>query len=225
VSERTVYVGGDLPGRGVVAIDAETGRLRLWNPRVDDEVRSIAVAGRTVYLAGGFRSVGGNARPGLAAVHSVTGRTRPWNPRPDNIVRAVAFSGTTLYAGGDFEHIAGRARLALAAFSTRTGALTGWNPRARYLPQPDYGGVAERGIHIMGRVVYLGGTFDHVGGKPRKKVAAVDARTGSVLPWNPQIPSAGLLSAIRASGSTVFVAEFFDTPENHVPNLLAFALA
>ena len=65
----------------------------------------------------------------------------------------------------------------------------------------------------VGGTVYLGGNFTHaiVDGKPvpRKRLAAVDARTGVLLPWAPA--AGGTVLALTASGSSLYVTGRFTT--------------
>jgi len=63
---------------------------------------TIAVSGSTVYVGGGFTSVGGQARNRLAALDASTGNATSWNPNADSWVNALAVSGSTVYVGGEF---------------------------------------------------------------------------------------------------------------------------
>ena len=66
---------------------------------------------------------------------------------------------------------------------------------------------------LVGTTVYLGGNFTHaiVGGKPvsRKRLAAVDARTGSLLPWAPE--ASGTVLALTAAEPSLYVTGTFTT--------------
>jgi hypothetical protein len=65
----------------------------------------------------------------------------------------------------------------------------------------------------VGSTVYVGGSFRNaiVDGRPvsRKRLAAVDARTGDLLPWAPAIN--GTVSALAASGSSLYISGKFTT--------------
>ena len=75
-----------------------------------------------------------------------------------------------------------------------------------------FDGLVYASAHV-GSTVYLGGSFRNaiVGGKPvpRKRLAAVDARTGKLLPWAP--PANGTVLALAASGSSLYVSGKFTT--------------
>lgn len=56
-------------------------------------------------------------------------------------------------------------------------------------------------------IVYIGGSFSTVGGQPRMNVAAIDAISGEVLPWNPGADKS--VFAIAVKGSTIYLGGFF----------------
>lgn len=104
ISNGVIYLGGDFTGlrppgeaAGVdtvsrahaAAIDASTGRLLRWNPRVNGRVNAIEVVGKRVYLGGNFTSVGGRGRPNVAAVGRCQGHVKPWNPGADDGVHVI----------------------------------------------------------------------------------------------------------------------------------------
>jgi hypothetical protein len=111
-------------GRGdayrAAAFDTATGGLLSWNPNVNGEVRALAVAGQTVYLGGGFTTVGGLTRRRLAAVNASSGQPTSWNPNPSAKVNALATDGLTVWLGGTFTSVGGNSRLRLAAVSATT---------------------------------------------------------------------------------------------------------
>ena len=59
----------------------------------------------------------------------------------------------------------------------------------------------------FGSVVYVGGRFTSIGGKPRSGIAALDATTGDATAWNPSANNA--VDAFAISGSTVYVGGAF----------------
>ena len=89
---------------------------------------SVDVAGDTVYLAGAFTAVGGQARTAFAAVHRQTGAVLPWNPRANVLRGLVRTAGGRVWAGGEFTRIGGQRRRGLAELDPVTGAALAWNP-------------------------------------------------------------------------------------------------
>ncbi|GIM97182.1 hypothetical protein Ato02nite_089750 [Paractinoplanes toevensis] len=81
-------------------------------------------------------------------------------------------------------------------------------------PDPTVGfdGLVYASTHV-GSTVYLGGNFTHaiVGGKPvaRKRLAAVDTRTGKLLPWAPMAD--GTVMALATAGSSLYATGEFTT--------------
>ncbi|GIE05607.1 hypothetical protein Adu01nite_69570 [Paractinoplanes durhamensis] len=103
--------------------------------------------------------------------------------------------------------------LALAGIGTGTPpAFAGSIPLVSPTPESTVGfdGVVYASTHV-GTTVYLGGNFTHaiVGGKPvaRKRLAAVDARTGKLLSWAPLADDT--VMALTAVGATLYVTGEF----------------
>lgn len=60
---------------------------------------------------------------------------------------------------------------------------------------------------LDGSTLYVGGDFTHIGGKARKRIAALDKATGDATPWD---PGAGArVCDIALDGSTVYVGGGF----------------
>lgn len=86
VYEGTLYVGGSFTSvagqtrNHAAAFDTATGALLAWNPNVNSDVNAFAPlltlgfpSTLSIYIGGGFTSVGGSARPYLASVDGTTG--------------------------------------------------------------------------------------------------------------------------------------------------------
>jgi len=221
----TLYVGGDftaINGRrrnGLAAVDATTGRVRAWNPRLNDAVWAVGATSGRIYAGGRFTRAGRASRRGLAAFDAATGALKPWNPgvtgrirtATDPAVYTLLLDRGTLYIGGAFGVVSGRARASLAAFDVATGALTPW--------RPDTNDVMA--LAVWGDTVFLGGGFTEVRddtaddefGEVRESLAAVDARTGRLLPWQADAVSdtnspAGV-TALTVVGDRLFVGGGF----------------
>jgi hypothetical protein len=192
VRGNTIYVGGLFNHIGgelrhnIAALDVVTGDAKTWNPNADGEVDAVVFWGRRLYVCGNFSHIGGKARSALAELDPETGLATDWNPNlepfENSHVVTMNVHGDKLYVGGYFKKAAGQVRQSLAAFDLTTGRLTEWDP------QPSF---AANNVPIVfaveadGHSIYLGGQFDHVGGKARHDAAEVDARTGLATDWDP----------------------------------------
>jgi len=221
-----LYVGGDfgeIGGRvqgGIAAFDLATGKLSSWAPGlgawlVFRYVAAILIHGDVVYVGGAFSSIGGAPRACLAAVDLDTGDPLPWNPVSEGAVECIEQHGSILYVGGRFGRIGGQDRLRLASFDMATGQLTSQQIPVVRVPEDCR---CDRGPYVgvlvkHGNLLYVGGSFTSIGGKPRSGLAAIDLRSGEVSDWDPRLsveywPSA-YCHAVVAHGRTVYVAGYF----------------
>lgn len=212
VTGSTVYAGGrfqSIGGQlriGIAALDAVTGIATPWNPNPGGDVvhvNALAVSGSTVYVGGHFTTIGGQPRNYIAAVDASTGAATAWNPSASFSVHALAVSGSTVYAGGSFTSVGGSARRGLAALDLTTKQVTAWDPKVTGDP------VEIHALALSGSTLYFGGRMTAVGGVLRNGIAAVDAATGALTPWNPGVGFVRV-DALALGGSTVYVGGAFD---------------
>lgn len=69
-------------------------------------------------------------------------------------------------------------------------------------------------------VIYIGGRFNDLGGNARPGLAAIDAITGNLLPWNPVVNN-GTVTAIAKSGDTIFIGGTFTQINGQTRNRIA----
>jgi hypothetical protein len=188
VAGRTVYLASTFRAVGparrwqAAAIDAVTGAVRPWNPRVGlgglprGSVRDLAVTPERVYLAGDFADAGGRAREGLAAVDRSSGDAVAWSARgksarglPDHPpgARRLVVSGDDLYVAGWFESLGGRSLHGAGVLDASTGKARSWRPE---LDDP-----ADE-ILVTPERVYVGGRFRAVGGTAQSYLASFSRR-------------------------------------------------
>ena len=104
-------------------------------------------------------------------------------------VRAIAQAGNLIWVGGNFDTVKDnngatiRSVSDLVAFKAdASGALAaGVNFPA---VTNAGGGATVYDLSLLGNTLYLAGTFDKVDGQARSNVAAIDATTGALLPFN-----------------------------------------
>lgn len=220
----TLYVGGDYIGIAGVerhmlaALDITTAQLLPFDARVsglrldyfpDPEVSALALVGDTLYAAGNFTHIGGQARASLAALNTSTGALIPWTPDslgprydgfPPPLVETLAVDEDGVYFGGWFNTVGGVNHSGVAALSRETGRVMAWDPKS---------GSVVQALTLRGGAVFLGGELSFVGGwQHRAGLAAIDLTTGTVKPWNPN-PDGSICTAIAVSGARVFVSGDF----------------
>ncbi|MBO1031371.1 PKD domain-containing protein, partial [Tessaracoccus sp. SD287] len=128
----------------------------------------------------------------------------------DGVAWTQVISGNTVYVGGQFTNArpAGAAagtqltpRTNLLAYNLTTGNLiTGWAPTSNS---------PIRGLDVTpdGATVYVAGQFTQINGTARSRVAALNATTGALRSWAPQVN--GRVNSIVVKGNVVYVAGEF----------------
>lgn len=222
-----LYVGGDFDAiagrkrRATAALNVSTASLSSWDAGIafsggcgggeeftpgGATVEQLAPTSSTVILSGCFYHVGGaERRNGIAAVDTATGKPRPWRPAlPDVGAWALSRSGKTVFMVGLWLDSRGSVtRRRLAAVDAQTGKVTRWYPTPNGPPASDLSGLTA-----SGSTIYVGGDFTRIGGKPRRNVAAIDIRTGTISRWRPD-PD-GPVDQIVVAGGRVFLAGDFE---------------
>ncbi|HMC71480.1 MAG TPA: hypothetical protein VKJ07_20150, partial [Mycobacteriales bacterium] len=130
----------------------------------------------------------------------------------NGVVWAQVIVGNRVYATGQFSQArpAGAAlgtsetpRSNILAYDLTTGALiTSWAPSLN-----------AQGLRLAasadGSTIYVGGDFDQVSGQSRSRIAALDAQTGAVLPFNPGANAT--VEALALNGNTLYFGGDFTT--------------
>jgi trimeric autotransporter adhesin len=212
VDGRALYVGGGFDRIGGVrrswaaAVDTRTARILRWNPALNGFASTIEPAprGRVLFLGGSFTHVGGKRRIAVAAVDAKTGATLRFDAHlsggtlGDAGVDDLLATRDSLFIAGDFNSVRRTPRNLLAAVNPQTGAVTDWDPHVT-------GDLVDPlALDLSSDTLYFGGDLSTVGGQRRDGLAAVDARTGVVRPWDPR--TFGEIDALaQGAGDVVFV--------------------
>lgn len=176
----------ELPRRGLLAFDAATGRIDPgFHPDPNGVVHAVALGSPgTVYVGGGFTSIGGQPRTGVAQVALAGGTVvAAFDAGPvDGVVRDLRLHRGRLWVAGGFSRIGGHKQRALAVLAPRTGV-------ARPKPVLTIAGRARRGlgrttvtkldVSPNGRFLALIGNFRSVQGERRTQLAVLDLRHGA----------------------------------------------
>jgi outer membrane protein assembly factor BamB len=170
--------------------------------------------GLALRINGILGSVVGLAVVAAALVHPAqTSYAYPVEPlplqwRPDGRVEALAAYGDTLYVG----QVAG----GITAVNVTTGQMM-WTT-------PADSGVLSLTVSADGSQVMAGGNFLTVDGEPRRRLVALDAADGSVVPgWSPS--ATGKVLAMAVHGSTLYVGGSFGNVNGSGRGLAALDVA
>jgi hypothetical protein len=151
------------------------------------------------YVGGNFSTIGGKTRRGIAQISS-TGSVSSWQLPLDASVSSIVVTKNVICLGGGFRLGGGKSATILAV-----DAETGQNILWSYQTNATISSLVGKDS-----VLYVGGTFSSIGNQAREGLAALDIRTGAVLPWNP-MGELSSLSSYRTSrlivaDSTIYVS-------------------
>jgi hypothetical protein len=179
------------------AFDARTGAIDTrFRPVLDGPVTALVAApdGRSLYVAGSFRSGGSARAPYLARVDAGTGAAWPgFRPSTlDGPVARLVLAGDRLIAGGSFQTVDRKSRPALASFDPATGRATGDVNLRLAVPRHTTSGasspikVTALAVTPDQRTLIFGGNFDQVAGRARAQLAVADLGAGNARldPWS-----------------------------------------
>jgi hypothetical protein len=161
----------------------------LWAP--DGRIQAIACTDRIVYVGGQFSVFAPYTGSGVV-VSLGSAKIRPFPTLRAQVFAAVDDGAGGWFLGGGFLDVGGAPRHYLAHV-LGNGRLADW------APAPD-GFV--RGLALRGGLLYVCGDFASIDGVTRHGVAAVDANTGAIADWNPDVRG-GTVFAVALDRSTL----------------------
>jgi hypothetical protein len=193
VSGSRLYLGGTFtkvaaqPRERLAAVDAATGALDPnWKPsahRLDGNtsiVRALEVSadGTRIYAGGTFNHISGQRTGKLAAIKAASGALdSTFRPGTDNQIMAMDVSAGRVFVG------TGDPLEGIEAFDDDNGQRA-WSIPGGH-PAPEAGDV--QAITVEDGTVYAGGHFDQMGGLVRRRLVAVQASTGIIEEWSPDV--------------------------------------
>ncbi|MCW2527231.1 MAG: hypothetical protein JWM76_2091 [Pseudonocardiales bacterium] len=188
---------GEVARGGLVAFDITTGVMTSWNHNLNGAGRFITVSPdkSTLYLAGDFTTVDGQARPHIAAFDLTNNGAlkASFAPTFDGTVLTLAVTNSTVYAGGAFTTVNGQTgksnyvSLSAANGATNTGfaASTAYVATANAPSKPTVTAIT---LSPDASTLLVAGRFDRLNGVARVGIGGVNATTGAVGAWNASFP-------------------------------------
>ncbi|MEZ5064299.1 MAG: PQQ-binding-like beta-propeller repeat protein [bacterium] len=178
----------------IAALDPVTGLATPWKPLVS-VAWNLAVRGDVVYVA---------TTDGAVAFDRSTGQTLPWNLTVGDRIRRIVPTDDVVYVVGYFATLNGEIRYGMGAVDATTGANTSWNPNSGYYHSP----WTCRDAVLHDNTLYVGGWFLKIGAYDQRYVVAVDATTGTVLPFDPNPDH--MVASLAVEGSTLAMGGRFE---------------
>jgi len=199
-------------------------------------VRSLAIIGGDLYVAGNFTRAG-SQNPfagGVVALGVARWDGSQWHALAEPggfpgffggfaevgatnlpLVLAMATHGDELFLGGFFSGAGGRAANRVARWNQNTAQ---WNTVG-----PDPGGASApvRAIAVRGSDVFLGGEFTHIGGITANYIVRWDGQQWSPIVVNGQNGMNGMVSSLAVLGNDLYAAGSFSQAGGQIVNRVA----
>lgn len=211
--------------KNIAALNLNSGELLPWNPDIDDVVYTLCLYDNELYVGGDFEEIDNQQRTRLASFSTQNGQLSSLNHYIITPVYSIDASDGEIYIGGSFNSIGSGvgavSRSKLASFQASTGNLTNWNPSAT-------SSSSVRSVICKDNYVYVGGSFNEIGGQSINRIARIDKNTGSLTQWDPNPNQYSQIFSMAAHNNTIYVGGTFNTiggaPRDHIASLDANAL-
>lgn len=169
----------------------------------DGIVQTIDRVGNTLYIGGHFTSVGPRTGP-FGLVNGPSGAlARAFDFAGGNVAAVASDGHGGYFVGGDFRRVSGIALRGLSHVRS-DGSL---DP-AFSIPVND----AIAALALSGNTLYVGGEFTTLGGVARNRIAALDATSGALEAFAPNLQNGeqrARVEAIAVSSSAIYVGGHF----------------
>ncbi|MDQ2076131.1 InlB B-repeat-containing protein [Marinimicrobium sp. ABcell2] len=158
----------------------------------------------THYVGGSFTQVGSPTGSGVGLPPAADGAQHAlaWPFVNGDVYASVPDGEGGWYIGGHFTEVGGEPRYSLAQID-RMGRVTPWAPRTTL---SDASPGIVRAIALYEEVIYVGGWFSYVDGKPSRTLASF-SREGDVLGWKGSV--SGEVNALAIENDVVYVGGDF----------------
>lgn len=216
-------------------LDADTGRpasdqtfARNAAPNGTVESMVVSPSRNRLYVGGRFTRIGGGEANRIAALDLRTGLLDKSfrAPGPDADIRSIALSGDRLFIGGHFLRVGPVKFPGVAALDAGDGSLIGgWNPPTNYggsfikkagtATESRQGIVRAITVADGGRMLIVGGTFEHLGWTEKQDpkeeryagLVALNTSDGRLSDWHPDNDRPTLAMTMSPDGRTLYTVE------------------
>ncbi len=207
VNGERVYVGGWFRGvgaetrNGLAAVDASTGQVLAWNPNpmwdamTPGSVKGLSLEGGTLFVAGLFKTIGGQARRYMAAVSAETGLATAMDADAylSGDLRSVLAHDGVVYLGGDGLIIDGQQAGSLVALDAATGEVLESYSNLRVFSE----------LVLFGDTLYVAGGY----GGYSPMIACLDTNSGLVSSLD--IVANGSVRAVAVTADWIYAGGEF----------------
>jgi hypothetical protein len=185
-----------------------------WVPSGSGNI--VASAGSTAYIGGNFARVGPPVGSAMQFDASSSAPVTFPQFAGGSVSVAVGDGSGGWYVGGDFDRVAGAVRYGLAHVRA-DGTVDTAFPQLGHEPLSVFNtneSVQTLALSADGQTLWVGGSFDQIGGQPRDGIAAVSIATDAVTSWLAELagPFPSVSQIALGSGTTagsVFVGGSF----------------
>lgn len=211
VNRNILYVGGSFNKIGnesrsnAAAFDLNSKLLTAFNPNIfspsgGSSVHEISWINQSIFIDGGFKSIGGDMSNNIAVYNLNTNQFEFNLLNVDKAVNDIVFSNTSMFVAGEFEIANKKGRTSILEYDLVNDSITTWNCNVD-------GPINT--VDISGDTIFIGGVFSTINSQSRMLLAAINLHTNTLLPWNPSVNRAVL--DLEVVGNSVFIAGEFSS--------------